>query len=555
MIPHRPKVSRWDVAAIGMLGAFGFSLSYDALQQMAQAIHVRGELTYAWPVVVDGFIAYGVRALVLLREAPWTARAYAWTLFSGATGTSIWANALHAVRLNEQTVGLASELRLGNTAVGALSTIAPIALAGAVHLGIIVTRHGAAQRDADTSTSQPSLATPQSTALDRSGDPAQPLALDTPTNAAKVVPALSETHSGRAELKAGTEKARPRTAGEKLAAHRQGTRLRDRIAIRILRRTQHNLDGPGSRSGAPSGGPDPRSGGPASAGGPGPWPGGPSEAGGPSGGPVGGSGPGGGSGPVDAGGPGRRAGGPSEAGGPVGGNGPSEAGGPASAGAPDPRPGGPSGGSGPADARGPGPWPGGPSEAGGPASAGARDPWPGGPSGESGPGGGRGPVDAGVPGRRSGGPSEAGGPASAGAPDPRPGGPSGGSGPADAGGPGPRPGGPSGGPVDGRGPGPRSGGPSEAGGPSGGPVDGRGPDPRSGGPSGGSGPADAGGRKPEPLDPALLTAGRRAAAEAGRITRKVVGDGIRAQGLTVSNDRIPEILQALRTDRPPPQHR
>ncbi|WP_395298801.1 hypothetical protein ACF9IK_30305 [Kitasatospora hibisci] len=57
------------------------------------------------------------------------------------------------------------------------------------------------------------------------------------------------------------------------------------------------------------------------------------------------------------------------------------------------------------------------------------------------------------------------------------------------------------------------------------------------------------------MDPALLTAGRRAAAEAGRITRKVVGDGIRAQGLTVSNDRIPEILQALRTDRPPPQRR
>ncbi|MFD0561822.1 hypothetical protein ACFQ2M_07080 [Kitasatospora saccharophila] len=37
---------------------------------MAQAIHIRGQLTYAFPIVVDGFIGYGVRALVLLQEAP-----------------------------------------------------------------------------------------------------------------------------------------------------------------------------------------------------------------------------------------------------------------------------------------------------------------------------------------------------------------------------------------------------------------------------------------------------------------------------------------------------
>ncbi|MFI7356156.1 DUF2637 domain-containing protein, partial [Streptomyces avidinii] len=126
--------------AIVALGTAGCALSYDALQQMAVAIHVRGFLTYLFPLVVDGFIAYGVRALLVLASAPLRARLYVWTLFGTATAASIWANALHAVRLNQQTV-LAGGLRLGDTVVAVLSTLAPLALAGAVHLYILITRH------------------------------------------------------------------------------------------------------------------------------------------------------------------------------------------------------------------------------------------------------------------------------------------------------------------------------------------------------------------------------------------------------------------------------
>ncbi|MFI5982064.1 DUF2637 domain-containing protein [Streptomyces sp. NPDC051555] len=133
-------VSAWDRMAIVALGTAGCALSYDALQQMAVAIHVRGFLTYLFPLVVDGFIAYGVRALLVLASAPLRARLYVWTLFGTATAASIWANALHAVRLNQQTV-LASGLRLGDTVVAVLSTLAPLALAGAVHLYILITRH------------------------------------------------------------------------------------------------------------------------------------------------------------------------------------------------------------------------------------------------------------------------------------------------------------------------------------------------------------------------------------------------------------------------------
>nr|WP_203673472.1 MULTISPECIES: DUF2637 domain-containing protein [unclassified Streptomyces] len=136
--PSTARISTWDRAVVIALGGAGCALSYDALQQMAVAIHVRGFLTYLFPLVIDGFIAYGVRALLVLRDAPLRARLYVWLLFGVATAASIWANALHAVRLNQQ--GSSSGLRLGDTVVAMLSTLAPLALAGAVHLYILIAR-------------------------------------------------------------------------------------------------------------------------------------------------------------------------------------------------------------------------------------------------------------------------------------------------------------------------------------------------------------------------------------------------------------------------------
>ncbi|MFF5968006.1 DUF2637 domain-containing protein [Streptomyces collinus] len=88
---------------VALVGTIGFALSYDALRQMAVAIHIRGVLTYAFPLVIDGFIAIGVAALLILRAAPWRSRLYVWALVGIATITSIWANALHAVRLNQES--------------------------------------------------------------------------------------------------------------------------------------------------------------------------------------------------------------------------------------------------------------------------------------------------------------------------------------------------------------------------------------------------------------------------------------------------------------------
>lgn len=138
-MPKAAHISGWDRAAVVALGGAGCALSYDALQQMAVAIHIRGFLTYLFPLVIDGFIAYGIRALLVLRNAPLRARLYVWTLFGTATAASIWANALHAVRINQDSVA-GTGLRLDDAVVAVLSTIAPLALAGAVHLYILIAR-------------------------------------------------------------------------------------------------------------------------------------------------------------------------------------------------------------------------------------------------------------------------------------------------------------------------------------------------------------------------------------------------------------------------------
>ncbi|MFE4952589.1 DUF2637 domain-containing protein [Streptomyces sp. NPDC056653] len=123
---------------VALLAVAAFALSYDALRQMAAASHIHRALTYALPLVIDGFIAIGIGALLVLRTAPLSARLYVSALVGIATATSIWANVLHAIRLNQQArhTGLA----LDDITVGVISAIAPLALAGAVHFYLLVAR-------------------------------------------------------------------------------------------------------------------------------------------------------------------------------------------------------------------------------------------------------------------------------------------------------------------------------------------------------------------------------------------------------------------------------
>ncbi|MFE9171998.1 DUF2637 domain-containing protein [Streptomyces kebangsaanensis] len=157
--PTTVRGSRSIRVGIVLLAAVAFALSYDALRQMAVASHVRGLLTYLFPLVIDGFIAIGIVALLILRTAPLRSRLYVWTLVGLATSTSIGANVVHAIGLNEGT-----RLHLNNTTAGTLSAIAPLALAGAVHLYLVINRHlaaNSAMAEAPAATPPTTSATPR----------------------------------------------------------------------------------------------------------------------------------------------------------------------------------------------------------------------------------------------------------------------------------------------------------------------------------------------------------------------------------------------------------
>ncbi len=144
---------------VALLAVAAFALSYDALRQMAAASHIYWLLTYAFPLVIDGFIAIGIGALLVLRTAPMRSRVYVSALVGIATATSIWANVLHAVRLDQQSSP--GGLALGNITVGVISAIAPLALAGAVHLYLIVQRHSAHTEPDDEGRHDAAATTPE----------------------------------------------------------------------------------------------------------------------------------------------------------------------------------------------------------------------------------------------------------------------------------------------------------------------------------------------------------------------------------------------------------
>ncbi|MEU2829409.1 DUF2637 domain-containing protein [Streptomyces lavendulae] len=143
--PARPSLAVAIRTGVALMALGAFALSYDALRQMAAASHVHPALTYVFPLLVDGFIALGIGALLVLHAGPLRARLYVASLVALATATSIWANVLHAIRLNQQARH--TGLPLDDITVGVISAIAPLALAGAVHFYLLVQRQPATRHD------------------------------------------------------------------------------------------------------------------------------------------------------------------------------------------------------------------------------------------------------------------------------------------------------------------------------------------------------------------------------------------------------------------------
>ncbi|KOU84198.1 DUF2637 domain-containing protein [Kitasatospora sp. NPDC052868] len=242
-IPLR-SMTLWDRTAIILLGAAGFAFSYDALRQIAIAIHARETLSYLFPLFIDGFIAYGVRAIVLLRHQPFLSRLYTWFLFLAATAASLGANALHAITLNRGPQSAQSALHLADSVVGVLSMLAPLALAGSVHLYILMARTvELSVRDG----------------ADGGPGPVREGAEDSASGVQAAVPCPLDTgaHSGTAPASSAPSRTvRTPVDLRKTAEHRTQEPPADERGARPSAAADQEDDGQGPADGKPSGSPD-----------------------------------------------------------------------------------------------------------------------------------------------------------------------------------------------------------------------------------------------------------------------------------------------------------
>ena len=86
---------RTSAAGVVVLAAAAFTLSYDALHQLALDSRVRPALAWLWPVVIDGTIVVALLTVLAAKRA--AARAgYPWTLAGLFSAASVAFNIAHA---------------------------------------------------------------------------------------------------------------------------------------------------------------------------------------------------------------------------------------------------------------------------------------------------------------------------------------------------------------------------------------------------------------------------------------------------------------------------
>jgi hypothetical protein len=88
-------IYRGSAAGVLVLAAAAFTLSYDALHQLALDSRVRPTLAWLWPVVIDGTIVVALLTVLAAKRAP--ARAgYPWALAGLFSAASVAFNIAHA---------------------------------------------------------------------------------------------------------------------------------------------------------------------------------------------------------------------------------------------------------------------------------------------------------------------------------------------------------------------------------------------------------------------------------------------------------------------------
>jgi hypothetical protein len=86
---------RVSAAGVLVLAAAAFTLSYDALHQLALDSRVRPALAWLWPVVIDGTIVVALLTVLAAKRAT-TRAGYPWTLAGLFSAASVAFNIAHA---------------------------------------------------------------------------------------------------------------------------------------------------------------------------------------------------------------------------------------------------------------------------------------------------------------------------------------------------------------------------------------------------------------------------------------------------------------------------
>jgi hypothetical protein len=88
-------IYRVSAAGVVVLAVAAFTLSYDALHQLALDSRVRPRLAWIWPVVIDGTIVVALLTVLAAKRASARA-AYPWTLAGLFSAASVAFNIAHA---------------------------------------------------------------------------------------------------------------------------------------------------------------------------------------------------------------------------------------------------------------------------------------------------------------------------------------------------------------------------------------------------------------------------------------------------------------------------
>jgi Protein of unknown function (DUF2637) len=88
-------IYRTSAAGVLVLAAAAFTLSYDALHQLALDSQVRPGLAWMWPVVIDGTIVVALLTVLAAKRAA-ASTGYPWALAGGFSAASVAFNVAHA---------------------------------------------------------------------------------------------------------------------------------------------------------------------------------------------------------------------------------------------------------------------------------------------------------------------------------------------------------------------------------------------------------------------------------------------------------------------------